>query len=62
MPFPLIPFFAGAATGAVLTYLLSGKLAKRDSEEDKIPADSFPDELETPSAGKEENPDASDSS
>ena len=62
MPFPLIPFLAGAATGAALTYLLSAKLAKRDSQEDKILTDSSPGELETPPAGKEETLDTRDSS
>ena len=32
MPFPLIPFFLGAATGAAVTYFLTDRKSGRSSE------------------------------
>lgn len=35
MPFPLIPFLFGAATGAIVTYLFSNKEKDEETADDK---------------------------
>jgi hypothetical protein len=56
MPFPLIPFLAGAVVGALATHLLKGSRPGRDAETGYSPGETRSGEPEGVSAAEKESP------
>ncbi len=60
MPFPLIPFFLGAATGAAVTYLLTDRASGQSKKSaEKLPESALAD-VEQLSSTRSEDEEASD--
>lgn len=58
MPFPLIPFLAGAAAGALATYLLTNRSETEESSIEKGLAEPTEDKLDpNPPSDEDQQPD-----